>query len=126
MPRIRRWMARERGPRTIVHADFRLDNLLFTPGRPDPVVVDFQTITWGSGAYDLAYFIGGSLEPEVRRPAADDLIAGYHRALVTHGVDGYPLDALRMDYRRECFGGLLMAVGASMLVQQTERGDGCS
>jgi hypothetical protein len=123
IPRIRQWIARERGPRTIVHADFRLDNLLFTPGRPEPVVVDFQTVNWGNGAYDLAYFIGGSLEPDVRRAAERELIAGYHRALVAHGVDGYPLDALRVDYRRESFGGLVMAVGASMLVKQTERGD---
>jgi hypothetical protein len=87
------------------------------------VVVDFQTVNWGSGAYDLAYFIGGSMEPDDRRPAMEELTAGYHRALVAHGVSGYPLDALRQDYRRECFGGLMMAVGASMLVKQTERGD---
>jgi hypothetical protein len=123
IPRIRTWMGRERGPRTIVHADFRLDNLLFTPGRPDPVVVDFQTVNWGCGAYDLAYFVGGSLDPEVRRPAEAELIAGYHRALVDRGVHNYPLDALLIDYRRECFGGLMMAVGASMLVKQTDRGD---
>ncbi len=123
MPRLRTWMGRSRGPRTVVHADFRLDNLLFTPDRPEPVVVDFQTITWGSGAYDLAYFVGGSLEPEVRRPALDALVATYHRALVDRGVTDYPLDQLVTEYRRECFGGLMMAVGASMLVKQTERGD---
>lgn len=123
VPRIRAWMARERGPRTVVHADFRLDNLLFTPDRPEPAVVDFQTINWGSGAYDLAYFVGGSLEPEVRRAAGADLVAGYHEGLVARGVADYPLEALLIDYRRECFGGLFMAVGASMLVKQTERGD---
>ena len=123
LPRVRAWMARERGPRTVVHADFRLDNLLFTPGRPEPVVVDFQTVNWGSAAYDVAYFVGGCLEPALRRSSGDELIAGYHRALVGRGVVDYPLDTLRSDYRRECFGGLLMAVGASMLVKQTERGD---
>jgi hypothetical protein len=86
------------------------------------VVVDYQTVTWGSAAYDVAYFVGGSLEPEVRRSHADDLIAGYHAALSAHGVD-YPLDTLRADYRRECFGGLMMAVGASMMVRRTGRGD---
>ena len=123
VPRIRTWMARTRGPRTVVHADFRLDNLLFTPERPDPVVVDFQTVNWGSAAYDLAYFVGGCLEPPVRRSAGDALISGYHAALVARGVGDYPLEALRADYRRESFGGLLMAVGASMMVKQTERGD---
>jgi hypothetical protein len=123
IPRIRSWMGRDRGPRTIVHADFRLDNLLFSPGRPDPVVVDFQTVGWGCGAYDLAYFIGGSLEPDIRRSAERELVAGYHQALVARGVTGYTLDALLVDYRRECFGGLVMAVGASMMVEQTDRGD---
>ena len=123
IPRIRSWMGRDRGPRTIVNADFRLDNLLFSPDRPDPVVVDFQTVGWGCGAYDLAYFVGGSLEPEVRRAAERELIGCYHEALVARGVTGYPLDALLVDYRRECFGGLVMAVGASMMVGQTERGD---
>ena len=60
------------------------------PGDPAPVVVDYQTVTWGSGAYDLAYFVGGCLEPEVRRAHADDLMAGYHAALVADGVDGLP------------------------------------
>jgi hypothetical protein len=123
VPRLGDWMARPRGPRTLVHADFRLDNLLFTPGEPAPAVVDYQTVTWGSGVYDVAYFVGGCLEPEVRRAHADDLIAGYHAALADHGVKDYPLDALASDYRRECFGGLMMAVGASMMVRRTERGD---
>jgi len=123
VPRIRTWMARPRGPRTVVHADFRLDNLLFTPDRPEPVVVDFQTVNWGCAAYDLAYFVGGCLEPGVRREAGDHLVAGYHAELVARGVGDYPLEDLRSDYRRESFGGLLMAVGASMMVKQTERGD---
>jgi len=123
LPRLAAWIARPRGPRTVVHADFRLDNLLFTADDPAPVVVDYQTITWASAAYDLAYFVGGCLEPEVRRPAAESLMSGYHAALVAGGVRDYPFADLVTDYRRECFGGLVMAVGASMLVKQTERGD---
>ena len=123
IPRLGAWMARARGPRTLVHADFRLDNLLFTPNDAAPVVVDYQTIYWGSGAYDLAYFVGGCLEPEIRRPASESLMAGYHEALMTGGVRNYSLSELAADYRRESFGGLVMAIGASMLVKQTERGD---
>ena len=123
VPRLGAWMVRERGPCTIVHADFRLDNLLFTPDDPKPVVVDYQTVIWGSGAYDVAYFVGGCLEPDVRRTSAAELMAGYHQALTSGGVRDYSLADLAADYRRECLGGLMMAVGASMLVKQTERGD---
>jgi Ecdysteroid kinase-like family len=123
VPRLGAWMQRPRGVPTVVHADFRLDNMLFTPGDPSPVVVDYQTISWGSGAYDLAYFVGGSLEPEVRRTHADDLSATYHDALLAYGVTDYSASDLESDVRRECFGGLMMAIGASMLVKQTERGD---
>ena len=35
------------GPRTTSHGDFRLDNLLFQPGHPRPVVVDWQTAALG-------------------------------------------------------------------------------
>jgi len=123
LPRLGAWMARPRGPATVVHADFRLDNMLFPPDGGDPVVVDYQTVNWGAAAYDVAYFVGGSLEPGVRRAHVDDLLAGYHEALLGHGVTGYGLDDLRRDYRRESFGGLMMSVGASMMVRQTARGD---
>lgn len=123
IPRLATFLARPRGPRTLVHADFRLDNLLFTPDRPEPAVVDFQTVNWACGAYDVAYFVGGSMEPEVRRAAGEDLLARYHEGLAAGGVRDYPIESLRADYRREAFGGVLMAVGASMVVKQTERGD---
>ena len=122
IPRMEQWFALRGGPRTIVHGDFRLDNLLFTRD-PRPVIVDFQTLNWGNASYDLAYFLGGCLTPEVRRGCEAELMTRYHEALRERGVTGYSIDALKEDYRRECFGGVMMAVGASMLVKQTERGD---
>jgi hypothetical protein len=38
-------------------------------------------------------------------------------------VDGYSLEQLRHDTRRDSFGGVLMAIVAAMVVQRTERGD---
>jgi len=118
-----RWLSSRTGPRTLVHGDYRLDNLLFPRSGGSPVVVDFQTVVWGPAAYDLAYFLGGCLTEEVRRAHESDLVSDYHRRLSAGGVIGYPVAQLRDDYRRESLGGVMMAVGAAMLVQQTERGD---
>jgi hypothetical protein len=38
-------------------------------------------------------------------------------------VRDYSLEQLRTDTRRDSFGGVLMAIVASMVVQRTERGD---
>lgn len=111
------------GPRTAGHCDFRLDNLLFQPEDPRPVVVDWQTLIWGRGAADVAYFVGGSLTTDDRRRHESDLLAGYHDSLCRRGVSDYSLEQLRADTRGETFAGLIMAIVASMLVQRTERGD---
>ncbi len=77
------------GPRTASHGDFRLDNLLFQPGDPRPVVVDWQTLAWAGASIDVAYFIGGCLTAEDRRSHEHDLLAHYHDALCRRGVRDY-------------------------------------
>jgi hypothetical protein len=111
------------GPRTASHGDFRLDNLLFQPGTPRPVVVDWQTVGWAGASVDVAYFIGGCLSTEDRRSHEQDLLAQYHQALCQRGVRDYSLEQLRADTRLDTFAGLLMAIVASMVVQRTARGD---
>ncbi|MEZ5258269.1 MAG: aminoglycoside phosphotransferase family protein [Ilumatobacteraceae bacterium] len=54
---------------TVVHGDYRLDNLLFgPPGSATPLaVVDWQTVSYGSPMNDVAYFLGAGLQIEDRR-----------------------------------------------------------
>ena len=118
-----RWFATRQGPSTVVHGDFRLDNLLFVPGEFQPVVVDFQTAAWGLAAHDVAYFIGGSLEAAERRSAEEDLLDEYMGRLAGLGLVGVSHAAMDASYRLGTLSGLVMAIGASMLVKRTERGD---
>ncbi|MFZ9924321.1 MAG: phosphotransferase, partial [Ilumatobacteraceae bacterium] len=67
------------GPNTLAHGDYRADNILF--GNDDELVVlDFQLIGTGIGAYDLAYFITQSI-------TADDA-SRYERELFDRWIDG--------------------------------------
>jgi aminoglycoside/choline kinase family phosphotransferase len=112
-------------PWTIVHGDYRLDNLLFDyrPGGTPVAVVDWQTCTHGPAMQDVAYFLGAGLTAEDRRPNEEAIVRGYHDGLVAVGVTGYDWDRCWRDYRRGTWSGLLMAIAASMLVERTERGD---
>ena len=58
-----------------------------------------------------------------RRAHERDLLHHYLGRLRAAGVDGYGFDQLWEEYRRYAFAGLVMAVGAAMMVERTARGD---
>ncbi len=107
-------------PVTIVHGDFRADNLLF--GGPRPVVLDWQTCSYGNPAGDLAYFLGSSLPVARRRQYEEALVAAYHAGLTRRGVELSWNDCWN-GYRRHAFSGIVMDIVAAMVVQRTDRGD---
>jgi hypothetical protein len=86
-----------RSPHTLVHGDLRLDNVLF--GAIGAAAVDWQLAAWGRGAYDLAFFAAGSVEPELRRRIERRFVERWHAGLVAAGIGGYPLGAAWSDYR---------------------------
>ncbi|MDJ0785180.1 MAG: phosphotransferase [Myxococcota bacterium] len=114
-----------KGPRAVTHGDYRLDNMLFGEGSGAAplAVVDWQTPGLGHPAGDASYFLGAGLLPEDRREHERALLAHYHRELEKRGVSGYDLETLHADYRTFAFGGVVMAVVASMIVGQSKRGD---
>lgn len=110
------------GARTVVHADFRVDNLMF--GRERVCVLDWQTVGLGAALSDVSYFLGGSLLPEARRANERDLLRAYRERLTGQAGVQLTWDECWSDYRRFAFGGLVMSIIASMIVTRTERGDG--
>jgi hypothetical protein len=121
-PRFGSYVARREGPRTVTHGDYRLDNMLF--GGPYPLaVVDWQSPAIGVGPADAAYFMGTGLDAGARRACEGAVVARYFETLAAYGLGGYDFEDCWRDYRRASFAGLVMAVIASMIVGQTERGD---
>jgi hypothetical protein len=109
-------------PFGLVHADFRLDNMLFG-GPRECLVVDWQSAQWGKSVVDVAYFIGGALSIEERREHEEDLVRAYHETLVSNGVSDFTWEQCWLEYRRQVFWGIAMVIAPSMFVEQTERGD---
>ena len=122
---IERWATDRGGPRTVVHGDFRTDNMLFGGRADDPwvVPVDWQTPAIGLAAGDIAYFVGASLLPDDRRAHEERLVRRWFDGLAQHGVAGYSWASCWEDYRRMSFGGVIMGVVASFLTPPTPRGD---
>lgn len=110
-------------PRTVVHQDFRNDNLLFGGPSGRVCVVDWQTVALGPGLSDVSYFLGGSLLPEVRAAEEEAIVRHYHERLLAAGDVALSWDDCWTGYRRHAFAGLTMAIVASMLVVRTDRGD---
>ncbi len=123
--RVIAWDQFDTGFNSIVHGDYRLDNLLFgtTDACPPVTTVDWQTFRPGPPLRDTAYFLGSSLEPDVRAAHEADLVRVYHEALLSYGVTDYSFDQCWNDYRLGSLQGPLITILGSIGVKQTERGD---
>ncbi|MFL6062666.1 MAG: oxidoreductase family protein, partial [Marmoricola sp.] len=108
-----------------VHGDYRLDNLLFPPaGASDAVAaIDWQTLSLGLPARDLAYLLGTGLAVEDRRTHERGLVEEYHADLLAYGVADYPLELAFEDYRFAMLQGPLVSVFGCAYGARTERGD---
>ena len=101
LPRWRAISARlSEPPWTLVHGDFRLDNLAFDGGASDPLIVfDWQLVGRGRGARDVAYFMNGVQAGEDPDGIRTGLLEQYHSTLDANGVRDYSFDELSYDAR---------------------------
>lgn len=90
-------------PVTLLHGDFRLDNLFFaaeaSPDKPDVAVVDWQICMIGRGPADVGLFLSQSMDADLRKESERELLGAYHETLVANGVEGYDFDHCWDDYR---------------------------
>ena len=82
---------------TLIHGDFRLDNLFFRDDGSDPILIDFQTVNLFNPMIDVAYF----LRPNLNDSAVEsemELVRFFWEALNFNGVSDYPWEDCRRDY----------------------------
>ena len=108
-------------PETLVHIDYRLDNMMF--GGPHPLAVfDWQSINRGNPWLDVSYFMGTSVSPERRAGNERQLLNHYLEVLRSYGVT-LDWDRCWTLYRHYAPAGLNLTILVSTLVAETERGN---
>lgn len=92
-------------PRTLIHGDFRLDNLIFKPSKEGEttVVLDWTGFRGGTCLWDVNQFICQCFGPRDRQEHEWDLLKFYHDILASHGIHEYSYDQLAHDYRLTTF-----------------------
>ena len=86
---------------TLVHCDFWVNNLLFCGTDDDPLccIIDWQLVTYGKPAIDLALLLTTSLNTDVRRDSRKTLITTYWTEFKSHLAEmGRGDDQLVKDY----------------------------
>jgi hypothetical protein len=113
------------GPRALAHMDFRPDNMMFASaaGGYPVTTLDWQSIAFGTGATDVAYFLAGAITVEQRREHEKALTGRYLDRLSQLGVKGYTRPDFERDYAGGSFQLFLTAFYAAVVVTQTARGD---
>ena len=111
-------------PTTMTHGDYRADNILFTAD-DEVALLDFQLIGTASGAYDLAYFVTQSIEPDVASSNEQALFDRYLAGLRAGGVVEADLGRLWDDYRKAalfCLAYPIVAARGMDLADPRQRG----
>ncbi len=112
------------GSRSLLHGDFRLDNLLFDDERNEVVILDWQTLIQGPVGLELAYFLSASMNQDTSEEELHGLLKSYHDRLCQHGID-LSFDDLVDEYERGLLVVLLRIIPAEyqdMLELGDERG----
>ncbi len=87
------------GPRTVIHTDTRLDNILFAAdGSNEVAVIDFQLALRGRAVADIAYLVGTSMSIDDGAAHWEQLLRRWHAGVVASGID-YPWEDCVTHYK---------------------------
>ncbi len=99
-----------RGPTTLAHRDFRLDNLFFEGTPERVVVVDWQMASRMVGTYDVACLLTQSTPVQLRQQRQWEVLRAWHDRVRSRVATSYSYEDAVADYRRSALVGLLKPV----------------
>jgi hypothetical protein len=85
-------------PTTLVHGDFRLDNIFFDREQNEIAVIDWSGVKKGPAVYDAAYFNLGTGNAPHTPDQVKELASIYYQGLIQGGVSGYSFTDFLTDY----------------------------
>ena len=97
------------GPRTLVHGDYRGENMFFGPGEAF-AAIDWQGCGSGSGLYDVAYFMATSVSTDDRRRIERGALEEYHDIVRRMGANDHAFDDCWRSYRENMLGAFMARV----------------
>jgi aminoglycoside phosphotransferase (APT) family kinase protein len=119
---VDRWLVGRPERRAPVHGDYRLDNLMFAPDGT-VTALDWQTLSLGLPARDVAFLLSTGLSVDDRRTHEATIVEAYRHALEAHGVEGHGAEECFDDYAFSMLQGPLIAELGWLVAETTERGD---
>ncbi|MFA9408216.1 MAG: phosphotransferase [Candidatus Dadabacteria bacterium] len=85
-------------PRTIIHYDFRADNMMFNE-QDEILVVDWQTALRSLGAFDVVRAVCGSHHGVLERVHHREFLGMWYEGLLESGVKNFSIEEAWRDYR---------------------------
>jgi hypothetical protein len=100
IPAMHDWLGT--APTTLIHADFRLDNLMLGgSGESSSVVtIDWQGILRSRGIEDVAFLLSQSMPVELRPTCERELVERYRLGLEAAGISYYTPETAWHEYRK--------------------------
>ncbi|MEH6570161.1 MAG: phosphotransferase [Halioglobus sp.] len=108
------------GPKTLIHGDFRCENVLYNGS--SATVVDWQTVGESSALTDAAYFLGGSVDIDKRREWEKSFIDEYAGWLAAADID-LSANECWEQYREFSMHGIVITVLGAVFTAAEERSD---
>jgi aminoglycoside phosphotransferase (APT) family kinase protein len=118
-PLVGPWSAATSAVERLIHTDARVDNIIFkrTALGVEACLIDLQSMAIGDPAYDVAYFLSGSLDP-ADRAACERRLVEAHAAALPAGAISSAISAWE-NYRQYAIAGMVATVSAASMLPQS-------